>query len=138
MIQPQSRREFLTKNAMGVGGMALACLLQQEKLLATPANIPRGPVSFDTKPKTPPLAPRATAMISLFMHGGPSHMDLTDPKPELSKHSGTEYSGDVGFSFVNRATKTLFGSCDSRLTPCWIETRFRPASGNWSSPARSP
>lgn len=109
-MNPQSRREFLTKNAMGVGGMALAYLLQQENLLATPANIPRGPVSFDTKPKAPPREPQAKAMISLFMHGGPAHMDLTDPKPELSKYSGTEYSGDVGFSFVNRATKTLFGS----------------------------
>ncbi|MCA9155544.1 MAG: DUF1501 domain-containing protein, partial [Planctomycetales bacterium] len=95
---------------MGVGGMALACLLQQEDLLATPANIPRGPLSFDTKPKAPSHEPKAKAMISLFMHGGPSHMDLTDPKPELSKYSGTEYSGDVGYSFVNRATKTLFGS----------------------------
>jgi hypothetical protein len=110
MNMNQTRREFLTKNAMGVGGMALAYLLQQEKLLATPANIPRGPVRFDTKPKTPPNAPQATAMISLFMHGGPSHMDLTDPKPQLTKYNGTEYSGDVGFSFVNRATKSLFGS----------------------------
>ena len=110
MKQPQSRREFLTRNAMGVGGMALAYLLQQEHLLATPANIPRGPVSFDMKPKTPPHEPHAHAMISLFMHGGPSHMDLTDPKPELTKFDGTEYADDVGYSFVNRATKTLFGS----------------------------
>lgn len=110
MNQPQSRREFLTKNAMGVGGMALACLLHQEKLLATPADVPRGPIAFDMKPKTPPHEPQATAMISLFMHGGPAHMDLTDPKPELTKYSGTQYSGDVGYSFVNRATKTLFGS----------------------------
>jgi hypothetical protein len=110
MNQPKSRRQFLTSNAMGVGGMALAYLLQQENLLATPPSIPRGPIAFDMKPKQPPHAPQATAMISLFMHGGPSHMDLTDPKPELTKYNGTEYSGDVGFSFVNRATKTLFGS----------------------------
>ena len=49
-------------------------------------------------------------MISLFMHGGPSHVDLLDPKPELSKRNGTEYDGDVVFSFVNRASKKLFGS----------------------------
>ena len=49
-------------------------------------------------------------MISMFMHGGPSHMDLMDPKPELTKYDGTEYSGDVQFSFVNRASKTLMGS----------------------------
>ena len=49
-------------------------------------------------------------MISLFQHGGPSHMDLTDPKPELTKFDGTEYQGEVGYSFVNEASKTLMGS----------------------------
>jgi hypothetical protein len=37
-------------------------------------------------------------------------MDLLDPKPELTRHHGQEYSGDVAFSFVNRASKKLFGS----------------------------
>ena len=110
MINNQTRREFLTKNAMGVGGIALACLLQEENLLARPANVTVGPRSFDMKPKQPHFAPQANAMISMFMHGGPAHMDLMDPKPELTKYDGTEYAGDVKFSFVNRATKTLMGS----------------------------
>lgn len=37
----------------------------------------------------------AKAMISLFQHGGPSHMDLTDPKPMLTKYSGTDYKEDI-------------------------------------------
>ncbi len=49
-------------------------------------------------------------MISLFMHGGPSHVDLLDPKPELTKRSGTDYQGDVVYSFKNRASKKLLGS----------------------------
>jgi hypothetical protein len=49
-------------------------------------------------------------MISLFMHGGPSHMDLTDPKPELTRLDGKEYSGDVHYSFANEASRNLFGS----------------------------
>jgi uncharacterized protein (DUF1501 family) len=49
-------------------------------------------------------------MISLFMHGGPSHVDLLDPKPELTKHSGTDYAGEVVYSFANRASKKLLGS----------------------------
>lgn len=110
MDQPTTRREMLTNTAMGVGGIALAYLLQQDNLLATPPSIPRGPVSFDLKPKPAHHPPLAGAMISMFMHGGPSHMDLTDPKPELTKYNGTEYSEDVGFSFINRATKTLLGS----------------------------
>ena len=65
---------------------------------------------LDLRARAPHFAPRAKAMISLFMHGGPSHVDLLDPKPELSKRHGTEYDGDVVFSFVNRASKKLFGS----------------------------
>jgi hypothetical protein len=105
-----TRRQFLARNAMGVGSVALAWLLGQEHLLATPPAVPRGPRSFDLKPKRPHFAPRARAMISLFMHGGPSHMDLFDPKPELSRRSGEDYPGDITYSFVNRATKKLLGS----------------------------
>src|SRR5438874_13755376 len=72
--------------------------------------MPRQPQTFDLKPKVPLLRPQAKAMISLFMHGGPSHVDLLDPKPELSRLHGKDYSGDVAFSFVNRASKRLFGS----------------------------
>jgi len=107
---PLSRRGFLARNAMGVGGVALAWLLREERLLATPANVPRNPVSYDLRSKTPPLVPRARAMISLFMHGGPSHIDLFDPKPELTRHSGEDYPGEITFSFVDRASKKLFGS----------------------------
>src|SRR5438093_5829970 len=83
-----SRRRFLARNAMGIGSVALAWLLREEHLLATPPSMPRGPQSFDLKPKSPPLRAQAKAMISLFMHGGPSHVDLFDPKPELTRRSG--------------------------------------------------
>src|SRR5215468_934377 len=98
-----TRRQFLARNAMGVGSVALAWLLSRERLLATPPSIPRGPQHFDLKPKAPQFTPRARAMISLFMHGGPSHVDLLDLKPELARHHGKDYAGDVHFSFVNRA-----------------------------------
>src|ERR1051326_4979359 len=89
---PWSRRRFLARNALGVGSVALAWLLREENLLAMPPNMPRQPQSFDMKPKVPPLRAQAKAMISLFMHGGPSHVDLFDPKPELSKRSGQDRS----------------------------------------------
>ena len=110
MFGNQSRRQFLAQNALGVGGVSLAWLLKQEQLLAKPAGIVTAPPVFDMKPRQPHFAPQAKAMISLFMHGGPSHMDLMDPKPELSKYDGTEYQGEVKYSFVNRASKKLMGS----------------------------
>jgi hypothetical protein len=105
-----SRRQFLAENAMGIGAIALAWLSSEQSAKAVPAKLPVEPAQFDLKPKTPHFAPRAKAMISLFQHGGPSHVDLFDPKPELSRRSGSDYPGEVQFSFVNRASKTLFGS----------------------------
>ncbi len=105
-----TRRQFLERNALGVGSVALACLLRNDGLLATPPAVPRTAQSFDLKPKISGSRGRARAMISLFMHGGPSHVDLFDPKPELSRRSGEDYSGEITFSFVDRASKKLFGS----------------------------
>jgi hypothetical protein len=106
--EPLTRRRFLAENAMGVGAVAFAWLTAQSAR-ATPAKV-LAPTHFDLTPKRPHHAPRATAMISLFQHGGPSHVDLFDPKPELTKRSGSEYSGDVEFSFINSASKALLGS----------------------------
>jgi uncharacterized protein (DUF1501 family) len=107
---PWSRRQFLARNALGVGSVALAWLLREEKLLATPPGMPRGAQTHDLRPRAPHFPPQARAMISLFMHGGPSHIDLFDPKPELTRRSGEDYQGEVKFSFVDRASKKLFGS----------------------------
>ena len=109
-VTPASRREFLATNALGVGMFALATLLSEEKLLAVPKNVARQQPEFDLKPRTGTLAPRAKAMISLFQHGGPAHMDLMDPKPELSRLDGKTYDGEIVYSFINRASKTLRGS----------------------------
>ncbi len=105
-----TRRAFLAENAMGIGSIALAWLLHQENLLAKPASVTERAAAHSLLPKKPHFEPSARAMISLFMHGGPSHMDLTDPKPELSRLDGKDYSGDVTYSFVNRASKALLGS----------------------------
>ncbi|MBX3743944.1 MAG: DUF1501 domain-containing protein [Verrucomicrobiae bacterium] len=105
-----NRRRFLHRNALGIGGVALAWLLRRDRLLATPPAVPRQPASFDLQPKAPPQPARARAMISLFMHGGPSHIDLFDPKPEIDRRAGQDYPGDITYSFIDRASKTLFPS----------------------------
>lgn len=106
-----TRRDFLARTSGGVGFLALATLLGQEGLLAQQPGAKPGenlPPGLD--PRCTPTAPKAKAMISLFMHGGPSHVDLFDPKPELTKHHGKDHVGDFHFSFVNRASKKLFAS----------------------------
>ncbi len=108
--QIRNRREFLSHNALGIGSVALATMLGRDNLLATPANVPRGQQVFDLVPKQSHFEPRATAMISLFMHGGPAHMDLTDPKPELQRMDGKTYEGDVQHSNTRQASNRLLGS----------------------------
>ena len=107
---PHNRREFLQTSAFGIGAFALAHLLNQDKLLGQTPSKPGENLPLNLQARKPPVAPRANAMISLFMHGGPSHVDLLDPKPELTAKSGTQYGGDVVYSFVNRANKKLFGT----------------------------
>ncbi len=104
------RRAFLRAGSLGIGSLALAWLLEQERVAAAPKPLPQSPPRIDLLPKRPHFQPRARAMISLFMHGGPSHMDLTDPKPELSRLDGTDYAGDIHYSFVNEASKKLLGT----------------------------
>ena len=95
---------------MGMGMIALATLLSDDQLLAVPKKVRLKPPVYNLVPKRPHIAPRAKAMISLFQHGGPSHMDLMDPRPELSRLDGKTYEGEVGFSFIKRATKRLKGT----------------------------
>ena len=106
----QSRRAFLQGNSMGIGALALGWLLNQETAQAKPKGVVAENQVFDLKPKKPHFEPKAKAMISLFQHGGPAHMDLTDPKPELTKFDGTDYPGEVQFSFANEASKKLLGT----------------------------
>ena len=105
-----SRRSFLQQQGMGIGSLALAWLLQQEQAAAKLKNISKEAAVFDLRPKTPHHPPTAKAMISLFQHGGPSHMDLTDPKPELTRFDGTDYQEEVGYSSVKEASKKLMGT----------------------------
>ena len=69
--------------------LALASLLERDGLLANPAPKPSAPLFTNPLlPKSPHFAPRARNVIFLFMSGGPSHVDLFDPKPDLVRLGG--------------------------------------------------
>lgn len=73
----QTRRSFLMQGAGGIGTMALAQLLNGAEPSANPLA-----------PKKPHFEGKAKNVIFMFMEGGPSQMDLFDPKPGLQKWSG--------------------------------------------------
>jgi hypothetical protein len=90
-----SRRDFLFQSGGGVSGLALAYLLNKDGLLAAESNgCNNTPVGGNPyAPKPPHFKPRAKAVISLFMTGGPSHVDTFDPKPALAKYAGEPLTG---------------------------------------------
>ncbi len=103
-----SRRHFLQGSAFCLGGLGALSLLEQDGLVAKPVDL-QGQ-QFDTLPKVPPARPRARAMISLFMQGGPSQIDLFEPKPELDKRDGQKFVGDIKYDDSAHASTTLMAS----------------------------
>jgi hypothetical protein len=97
---------------MGVGSVALAWLLREEGLLASPGGAfpADGPKKFDLKPRPPHFAPKAKAMISLFMQGGPSHIDLFDPRPMLGKYDGKPFPGNIKYDNAAEASSKVLAS----------------------------
>lgn len=86
-----NRRKFLLSTGCGFATLPLVHLLQRDGLLASgPANAnPPGAVNANPlAPRPPHHRPRAKSVIFLFMFGGPSGIDLFDPKPTLERWHG--------------------------------------------------
>ncbi|MFP6766335.1 MAG: DUF1501 domain-containing protein [Planctomycetaceae bacterium] len=99
-----SRRELLRQAGGGLGMIGLASLLSTGGLLpqrAQSAEQAAG-VRSPLAPVPTHAAPRAKRIIWLFMHGGPSHVDLFDPKPELVKLHGTPLPDSFGSVMTRR------------------------------------
>jgi hypothetical protein len=105
-----SRRQFVETAGFGLAPIALAWLLQNEQASAAPVkpNIHRQ--EFTLKPRQPDHEPKATAMISLFMQGGPSQVDLLDPKPVLNRLNGQKFPGKIKYDNAAQASSKTLGS----------------------------
>src|SRR5881628_2646835 len=90
-----SRRQFLAQAGGGFGALALASLLSDESSAAAASASADGP-------KPPHFPPRVKRVIWLFMHGGPSHVDLFDPKPDLVKLAGQPLPESFGAVMTRR------------------------------------
>lgn len=101
-----SRRHFL-QSGYGAGLVALATLMRNEPLLANEKIAGKANATYDTTPKPPHHPPRAKAMISMVMQGGPSQIDLFDPKPALDRLDGKDFPGEVKYDDAAGATKEV-------------------------------
>jgi hypothetical protein len=88
-----SRRQFLQESSFGFGAAALSYLLAADGLRAEdPVRQPAPGTSTTLRPSSPHFHAQANAVIVLLQNGGPSQMDLFDPKPELQKRDGQKHS----------------------------------------------
>ena len=107
-----SRREFLMRSCGGLGALAFSSMLQGADPLAA---------------KQPDHTPTAKSVIWLFMEGGPSHIDIFDPKPELERLAGQPMPASFG------KVITAMGTASNTLMPSSRTWKQYGQSGMWVS-----
>ena len=82
-----TRRQALQDAAIGFGAMAANSMLQQERLFAAESALAKER-TYDLKPKPSHFPAKAKRVIFIYIGGGPSTIDMFDPKPTLMKYDG--------------------------------------------------
>src|SRR5258708_2572729 len=110
-LQSVTRRHFLRDCGLQIGTIALASLLGDSAAIAQSPNHPITQSPDPLTPKPSHFAPKAKRVIFLFMAGGPSHLDLFDPKPLLQKYHGQPLPpsiiGNQRYAFIQRNAAVL-------------------------------
>ncbi len=124
ILPVQTRRKFLQKAGCGFGALAFGYLLGRDGVAGAAGAISS---TNPLLPKAPHFAPRAKSVIWLFMEGGPSHLDLFDPKPELDRLAGQPMPESFGRPI------TAMGTAGNTLMPSKRKWRQHGQSGMWIS-----
>ena len=108
-----SRRRFLAGGLGGASAAVLASLLEQDGVRA--ADSPSVVGEHDpTTPRPPHFAAKAKRIIYIYLEGGPSQMDLFDPKPRLNQLDGQPLPesmlANVQFAFIKKESARLMGT----------------------------
>ncbi|MGB1830787.1 MAG: DUF1501 domain-containing protein [Flavobacteriaceae bacterium] len=122
-----TRRDFLTKTSLGLGGLSLASMLNSENLFAS-NRIQNAAVNLKGLPH---YVPKAKRVIYLFQSGAPSQLDLFDHKPLLNKMNGQELPESVFGG--QRLTGMTAGQSAFPLAGSHFKFGQKGASGAWVS-----
>jgi len=82
-----TRRQALQEAAVGFGAMAVNSMFQQQRLFAAESALAKEKI-YDLKPRSPLFPAKAKRVIFIYIGGGPSTIDMFDPKPTLVKYDG--------------------------------------------------
>ncbi len=102
-----TRRQILETSGLGFGSLALSCLTG---LFDSPQAAASERLALNLLPKPSHFPAPAKAVIMLMQNGGPSHMDLFDPKPQLTKLDGKTYSKKATTSQTGGEANKLLAS----------------------------
>jgi hypothetical protein len=119
-----TRRQFLNRIGMGIGGLALASLLDPRDLVAADAaKLPAGKAGAagPLAPRPPHFAGKAKAVIHIFAQGAPSHIDTWDYKPALAKMDGKTIGGD-GVAMGSPFTFSRYGKSGLPVSELFAKT----------------
>jgi hypothetical protein len=105
-----NRRRFCQAGVFSLAPLALASLFRQEQARAEPVKPNILGENFTLKKRPTHHEPKAQAMISLFMQGGPSQVDTLDPKPTLTRLDGQKFPGKIKYDDVGGASSKVLGS----------------------------
>lgn len=127
-----NRREFLSKTSLGLGAAALASILPGCDFHSSTKLQDLGASS---KPALDLMhfAPKAKRVIYLFQSGGPSQIELFDPKPTLTKMFGEELPASVRMG--QRLTGMTSGQASFPLAGSYFNFEQKGKSGAWISEA---
>jgi len=118
-----TRRDFLAKTGLGIGAAALAQMLGTEAKASDAATA--------AAPLFPNFAPKAKRVICLFQSGGPSHLDLFDNKPLLSKRFNEDLPDSVRQG--QRITGMVASQARLALQPSKYSFKQSGPGGAWIS-----
>jgi len=108
----QTRRTFLIDSLWGLGAATLAALLESDGITRADESSLR--LDDPLRARLPHFAPRAKNCIYIYLEGGPSQMDLYDPKPALNRLHGQpppeSMLENVQFAFLQKDTARILGS----------------------------
>lgn len=107
----RTRRKFLWETGGGFAGLALIDLLSDDGFFPSlKASTRKDSSPALMAPQAPHFPTQAKHVIFFFMNGGPSHVDLFDPKPALTRYNGQPYMGKVKVGSNNRPIGYLMQS----------------------------
>jgi len=107
-----SRRDFLTRLGMGVGGLGLASLLSHDSVFGADVDLNGSPLA----PKAPPFPAKAKRVLHIFAAGAPSQVDTWDPKPALARLDGQTVGGHGGVAMPSPFKFQRHGACGMEVS----------------------